>query len=66
MKIWHKTVPCGTSGSGNFQNNQNSDSQNSRSHSKSQILNSENPKSGYFENYQNQNWCRQERSKNCQ
>jgi hypothetical protein len=53
----HKNVPYGfSSGSGNFQNNQNLDFQNSRSdknHSKSQILSSENPSPGYFENYQN-------------
>jgi hypothetical protein len=62
-----KTDPYGTSsGSDNFQNNQNSDSMNSKSVILSyfnQILSSENPSSGYFENYQNQNWCRKERSK---
>jgi hypothetical protein len=50
------TVPKGTSsGSDNFQNNQNSDSQNSRSDknpSKSQILSSENASSAYFGNYE--------------
>jgi hypothetical protein len=61
-----KTVPYGTSsGSDNFQNKQNLYSQNSRSdknHSKSHILTSENLSSGYFENYQNQNWYRKDRS----
>jgi hypothetical protein len=57
-----KTIPCGTnSGSDNFRNNQNSDSKNSKSEILSgfyQILSSENPSSGYFEDNQNQNWCR--------
>jgi hypothetical protein len=50
-----------SSGYDNFQNNQNSDFQKSRSVILScfyQILSS-----GYLENYQNQNWCRKERSK---
>jgi hypothetical protein len=50
-----KIVPYGTiSGSENFQNSQNSDSQNPRLVILGgfyQILSCENPSSGYFENY---------------
>jgi hypothetical protein len=62
-----KTDPYGRGSSyDNFQNNQNSDFQNSRSVILSgsyQILSSEFPSSGCFEDYQTQDWCRKDRSK---
>jgi hypothetical protein len=68
VRSFLKIVPYGgtSSGSDDFQNNKNLDSQNSRSdknHPKSQILSSDNPSSGYFENYQNQNWRRKNQSR---